>query len=398
MKTLPNLRHLNALLAIKRHGSITAAAEAAHLSQPAITQSLNNIESSLGVKLFERSAHGVEMTAVGKIFLRRLERALAYLEAFSSEGSGSRPWQQLFTSVQLRAVVAVVEHGNISLAASTLGLSQPSVHRAAREAENVCGEPLFLRKPGGVEATPTARRLARLASQAFAELQQGVEEIREHEGRMDGSLRIGSLPLARTDLVPTAVTQLLAEYPLARVSIVDGPYEELLDMLLHGRIDMIVGALRLPAPVKDLKQVKLFDDPLAVVARVGHPLLADGRAARSNLKLEHIAELPWIAPRDNTPARRRFRELFARHKLDPPAQVIECSSSAATRSLLLQSDRVALLSVRQVLPEIRLGLLATLPLPLTVSRPIGVTLREKWEPTRIQERYLQLLENLSQAS
>src|SRR5690554_482777 len=98
MKTLPNLRHLNALLAIQRHGSITAAAEAAHLSQPAITQSLNNIESSLGVKLFERSAQGVDTTTVGQIFLRRLERALAYLEAFTSEVGGTRPWQQLFTS------------------------------------------------------------------------------------------------------------------------------------------------------------------------------------------------------------------------------------------------------------------------------------------------------------
>lgn len=393
MKTLPNLRHLNALLAIQRHGSITAAAEAAHLSQPAITQSLNNIESSLGVKLFERSAQGVDTTTVGQIFLRRLERALAYLEAFTSEVGGTRPWQQLFTSVQLRAVVAVVEHGNISLAASTLGLSQPSVHRAAREAESVCGEPLFLRKAGGVEATPTARRLARLASQAFAELQQGIEEVREYQGRMDGSLRIGSLPLARTDLVPTAVTQLLAEYPDARVSIVDGPYEELLDMLLHGRIDMIVGALRQPAPVRDIQQIKLFDDPLAVVVRVGHPLLTDSCA--DNLTLEHIASLPWIAPRNNTPARRRFRKLFANNKLEPPAQLIECSSSAATRSLLLQSDRVALLSIRQVLPEIRLGLLATLPMSLDVSRSIGFTLRENWEPTRVQGRYLEILESLS---
>lgn len=394
MKTLPNLRHLNALLAIHRHGSISAAAEAAHLSQPAITQSLNNIEGSLGVKLFERSAQGVEATVAGRIFLRRLERALHYLQGFSSDGSGSRPWQQLFTSVQLRAVVAVVEHGNISLAASTLGVSQPSVHRAAREAESVCGEPLFLRKAGGVEPTPRARRLARLASQAFAELQQGVEEVREHLGRMDGSLRVGSLPLARTDLVPTAVTQLLAQYPEARVSIVDGPYEELLDMLLHGRIDMIVGALRQPAPVRDLQQIRLFDDPLAVVARAGHPLLAEGTAAET-IRLEYLATLPWIAPRNNTPARRRFNELFASNELEPPAQLIECSSSAATRSLLLQSDRVALLSVRQVLPEIRLGMLATLPLSLNLSRRIGVSLRKNWEPTRIQDHFLRILESLS---
>ncbi|MGQ9427351.1 LysR family transcriptional regulator [Gilvimarinus sp. F26214L] len=384
MDPIPNLRHLHALLAVSRHGSISAASAQVHLSQPAITQALNRVEAALGTPLFQRSVGGMTPTGAGRVFLARVDRALRFLHIFNN---ARRP---PFTTTQLRALTAVVEYGNISIAAAKLGLAQPSVHRAAREAEEVAGDTLFIRSGSGVNPTPTAKRLARLASQTFAELRQAQEEVAEHLGTVNGSLRIGSLPLARTDLVPSSVNRLLQRYPDARISIVDGPYEELLDMLLHGRVDLIVGALRQPPPTREVRETLLFDDPLAVVARPDHPLLA-----RKRLNLETIAKHEWVAPRQGTPARQRFQSLFADRGLRPPERLIECSSSMATRALLLESDRIALLSSRQVLPEIRHGMLCTLPVPLDVSRPIGVTVRRAWHPTAMQAEYLSSLQRLS---
>ncbi|MBU1359626.1 MAG: LysR family transcriptional regulator, partial [Gammaproteobacteria bacterium] len=48
------LRHLEILLAVERHGSLTATAEALGVSQPAVSQWLAEIESALGVPLFVR--------------------------------------------------------------------------------------------------------------------------------------------------------------------------------------------------------------------------------------------------------------------------------------------------------------------------------------------------------
>ena len=45
-----NLRHLRALLAIREHGGITAAADAVSLSQPALTQGLAKLEHSLAIR------------------------------------------------------------------------------------------------------------------------------------------------------------------------------------------------------------------------------------------------------------------------------------------------------------------------------------------------------------
>ncbi len=258
-----------------------------------------------------------------------------------------------------------------------------------REIETLCQQRFFQRSPIGVEPTWQARKLARYASLFFAELQQGFEEVGEQQGLMAGSLRVGSLPLARTQLVPHAVIRLLKEFPDARISIIDGPYDEQLHSLLNGQLDIIVGALRDPSPSTEIKQELLFNDPLRIVVRPEHPL-----AARSAKNTRELRTFDWIAPRRNTPAREVFSRFFSSKGLTPPERVIECSSLAATRSLLLESDRAALLSARQVELEVQMGLLAVSPqrLPGT-SREIGLTLRKDWCPTRLQQHFLALLRN-----
>ena len=54
-----NLRHLRAMAAIARLGSITAAAQAISITQPAITQALAKLESQLDHQLFERRPDGM---------------------------------------------------------------------------------------------------------------------------------------------------------------------------------------------------------------------------------------------------------------------------------------------------------------------------------------------------
>ncbi len=54
-----NLRHLRVFLAIAETGSITRAAEAARLSQPAVTQGLTRLEAALGAALFRRGPQGL---------------------------------------------------------------------------------------------------------------------------------------------------------------------------------------------------------------------------------------------------------------------------------------------------------------------------------------------------
>lgn len=67
------MRHLQLLLRIQQHGSLTRVAEEMSTSQPAITNALAEVEGMFGAELFDRSARGMAPTALGKVALARAQ-------------------------------------------------------------------------------------------------------------------------------------------------------------------------------------------------------------------------------------------------------------------------------------------------------------------------------------
>ncbi|RYY37700.1 MAG: LysR family transcriptional regulator, partial [Sphingomonadales bacterium] len=109
-----NLRHLRAIHEIAARGSMSAAAEAVSLSQPALTQGIAKLERQLGVTLFERRADGMTPTAAGAIFADRAAAAMRHLAAASPRRNGrgfARP-EQLMTATQLGAFLALADAGS----------------------------------------------------------------------------------------------------------------------------------------------------------------------------------------------------------------------------------------------------------------------------------------------
>jgi DNA-binding transcriptional LysR family regulator len=74
---LDELRHL---LLIADHGTFTEAARRAHLSQPALTTSIQRLEDAMGARLFDRGRRGASLTAAGAALLPRARAAIAAVE------------------------------------------------------------------------------------------------------------------------------------------------------------------------------------------------------------------------------------------------------------------------------------------------------------------------------
>jgi len=71
------LYQLRTFVAIAQEGSLTRAAEKVFTSPPAVSAQLKALEDELGVKLFERSARGMELTEAGRRLLDDAQRTLA---------------------------------------------------------------------------------------------------------------------------------------------------------------------------------------------------------------------------------------------------------------------------------------------------------------------------------
>ena len=384
-----NLRHLLAVVAIARRGSMGAAAEAVSLTQPALTQGLAKLEAQLCLPLFLRRSDGMIATAEGLVIVERVERAFALLAgAMAGPGRGFARPERLVTSAQLRALIALADTGSFLAAAERTGLSQPAIHRSVRELEQILSSPLAERKGRGVALTSAGRRAARGARLAIGEIASAIAELTDSPHSAD-PIVIGAMPLCRARLLPRALNAFTDRFPEARLKVVEGSWQELVEPLRDGVIDLMIGALRdQPAPV-GLEQHPLFDDRLVVVARPAHPLVGSARPS-----MDQLSSYPWIIGPAGSPLVSHWAALFEGRSL--PRTPIECGSVMTIRQMLRESDMLTLLSPEQVAVEVDAGLLAHVGLPLPQCvRTIGVTTRAFWRPTTAQRQLLVLLDSVA---
>ena len=75
------LRHLRYFVAVAEEGSLTNAAERRlHTAQPSLSRQIRDLELEIGVKLLERKARGIALTAAGRVFLDHARLALMQIE------------------------------------------------------------------------------------------------------------------------------------------------------------------------------------------------------------------------------------------------------------------------------------------------------------------------------
>jgi LysR family transcriptional regulator, regulator for genes of the gallate degradation pathway len=369
----PNIRHYAALAATVRHGSLSRAARAVNLSQPALTQAIAGLEASLGVTLFQRGPTGMQPTQPAELLADRAEAAIAHV------GSPR------VTGTQLRAFLAVARSGSYAAAAEATGLSPASLHRAVADLSVALGQRLLERRGRSLILTPAGLRRARGFGLAMAELRSGLTEVAAWQGKSGGRIAVGAMPLSRARWLPETIVRFVAAHPGVDIAVHEGSHAELAGPLRDGDIDLILGALREDAEVDDLVQEPVFEDRPALIMRAGHPLLSGPDPAAG------LLAYPWLLPGRETPLRRYWEGMIRALGHEPPHVGVECGSVIMIRQLLLGGDALTLLSPDQVRVELEAGLLAKMPTPVPVARTIGIASRRGWRPTRVQAAFCDAL-------
>jgi DNA-binding transcriptional LysR family regulator len=171
MASVPPVASLQAFEAVARRRSFALAATELHLTASAISHQVARLESQLGVRLFERSAHGVRLSTAGELYLSRVSGALSAIAAATDDlrqGVSNSLYvhsapslASLWLMPRLRAFAQA--HPDISLnlsAAHThsdfaLGQADIDIRYGAPQWPNLVVEPLF------------EERIVPLASPAF---------------------------------------------------------------------------------------------------------------------------------------------------------------------------------------------------------------------------------------
>ncbi len=367
-----NLRHLRAFAATVHLGSISAASQSVHLTQPAITQALGKLEALLGVPLFDRQPNGMTARPAARLLLDRVESALAYINSVR------------VTMTQVRALIVLASHGSYAEASTVTGLSQPALHRAIQDVTVALGKILVERRGRGVMLTEAGRRAARGFRLACAELRAGLSELEVLKGREVGRIAIGAMPLSRARLLPAAVAAYHRDYPHVDLTIVEGAHAELIEPLRDGEVDLLIGALRDPAPGNDISQQPLFQDHPVIIGRKAHPLHMP--------TIQDLAAYPWIISNAATPLRGQWEKMFTQAGLSAPHVAIECGSVITIRQILIEGDYLTMLSPDQVRVELEAGWLRVIcDAPPNLVRTIGITTRAGWIPTRLQQAFISTL-------
>ncbi|MEO5598510.1 MAG: LysR substrate-binding domain-containing protein [Novosphingobium sp.] len=370
----PNIRHLAAFAATVRHGSVTRAARAVNLTQPALTQLIARLENDLGCRLFERGPAGMTPTEPALLLAPRIDAAIALI-------GSSR-----VTGTQARAFLALARVGSYAAAEQSTGLSSAALHRAVADLSVALGQRLVERRGRSVMLTAQGIRRARAFGLAMAELRAGFDEVAAWQGSRAGKVVVGAMPLSRARWLPETILRFTRAHPSVAVSVVEGSYAELSGPLRDGEIDLMLGALRDPASLDDLAQEEVFTDRPAVIMRAGHPL-----AGVAEPNGDELTRFAWIMPSRETPLRRYWEDMMLSAGAEVPPVNIECGSVLAVRQLLVGSDALTLLSRSQLAVELAVGILVAKPAPVPVERTIGILSRKGWRPTASQQAFIDVL-------
>lgn len=235
-------------------------------------------------------------------------------------------------------MLAVAEHGSISRAAAATGISQPALSNSIAALERRLGVRVLQRSRQGSRLTEYGVLVSRCASGLESLITNMMAEVRSRAAGTSGPLTIGVTPVAAAILVPDAVALLMRDVPNISLTVIEGTDDDLLDLLLKGRIDLSVGPVGVDAAPPSVLERSLVADPFALVMQPKHRL-----AGRNMVSLSELAGEPWILPDTGSAYRRHVEAIFLTAGQPIPTNSVNTNSRAMFEELLLRTDRIALM-------------------------------------------------------
>ena len=217
-------------------------------------------------------------------------------------------------------ILTIISEGNLTKAAQSLYVSQPSLSVTVQKIERHLGVKLFTRENNRLKPTYEGRRFAEACSnivKTYRDVEAEFEDMRRSNG---GKVTIG-MPFTLICYVFPRIYQLCQEkYPDLQLIPVEGNTRELETFLMDGTLDMVL----IPYFVKNPENFSIstvFKEPLILSVPQGNPLNAyaevRGDAALPFLDIRLANRQPFILNAPGQHVRQATEIVFRRAHITP---------------------------------------------------------------------------------
>ena len=252
---------------------------------------------------------------------------------------------------QLRIFEAVARLGSYSRAAEEIHITQPAVSAQMRQLEEMVGLPLIEQVGKILTLTAAGREILEYSRRMLEEQREAEKAIAAMRGVESGELSIAVVSTAKY-FAPQVLMEFWRAYPGLQLKLSIQNRDLTLRSLSNNEVDLAI----MGRPPEQMEAVaeKFAPHPHVIIAPADHHL-----AARKQIRLEDVANEPFLVREPGSGTRQLTDKLFARHelKLEPR---MEIASNETIKQAVIAGMGLSLLSAHTLGLEGRVGRLVVL--------------------------------------
>lgn len=267
---------------------------------------------------------------------------------------------------QLRAFVAVVDHGSFSAAARFMGVSQPAVTMQIQTLEQSVGATLLERRYRKIDLTEAGRVLLPHARRVLDDLDLAQDELSNLSDVVGGHLVLAASTTPGQYILPGLLGGFMKAYPEVGVSIEIADTAQVIEWVEAGRANLGVVGAKLRGTRVEYEQ--LTTDALVLICAPDEPLLTSAA-----LVISDIVEAPFVMRESGSGTRQVAEEALRLGGIaaEDVRVVTELGSSEAIVSAVEGGLGLGIVSRFVAEKALRLGTVKELPVAdFPVERPL----------------------------
>jgi len=261
---------------------------------------------------------------------------------------------------------AVARSGSLRRAAEKLHISPSAINRQILQAEETFGTPLFERLPEGLRMTTAGELLYDNLLRWQKEFQLTRQKFDELQGLKRGTVSVGMVQALAEGSFAGALADIIADWDWLELALKVADSYTVSQKVRQADLDF--GLILDPEGQAGLSVLAFAELEMGVVMRPEHPL-----ARSATLSLGALSQERHIVPGAPLIVHDRVEMLY-RHYDFYPANSIRCNDIRLIKSLVLRGSGVTVLSLLDVLDEVKGGQLVFVPLRNKLLRPLTLAL------------------------